>query len=229
MNWRTSSRSLPAIAAGVPLAMMRPPDKQVTVIGNRGDLAHVVRHDDARDAERVIEAADQPQHDAQRDRVETDERLVIDEELGVHHDRARKRDAARHAARELRGHQACGAAQSHGLELRQHQVPHEPFRQARVFAQRKRDVLVDVEVGQQRAVLEQHAHPATHAIKLATRKRGDVLPVEFDESAVGPGLAGDQAKQRRLATAARAHDGRDCAARKIEVDAREDLSRPPAL
>ena len=82
--------------------MMRPAGQQVAVVGDRGDLAHVVRDDDAADAERVVEAPDEPQHHAHRDRVEPDERLVVHEQLGIHHDRARERDAPRHAARELR-------------------------------------------------------------------------------------------------------------------------------
>ena len=229
MNWRTSSRSLPATSAGGPLAMMRPAGKQVAVVGDRGDLADVVRDDDAGDAERVVEAPDEPQHDAHRDRVESHERLVVHEELGIHHDRARERDAPRHAARELRRHQPGRAAQPHGLQLGQHQVAHQALRQPRVLPQRERDVLVDVEVGQQRAVLEQHAHAAAHPVQRRARQLRDFLAVELDEAPVRAGLPRDEPEQRRLAAAARAHDRRDRPAREIEVDSGKDLAAARAV
>ena len=51
-----------------------------------------------------------------------------------------------------------GAAQPHRMQLHQHERADERLRQIRVLAHRKRDVLEHVEIGEQRAVLEQHAH-----------------------------------------------------------------------
>ena len=111
--------------------------------------------------------------------IEPDEGLVVDEHLGVHHDRARERHAPRHAAGELRRHQPRGAAQAHGVQLRQHERADQPLRQVRVLAQREGDVLEDVEIREQRAVLEQHAHAPAQRVELAARRSvRDVPPVD---------------------------------------------------
>ena len=56
------------------------------------------------------------------------------------------------------GIRRLGAAQSDGLELHQHQAAQHGLRQARMFAHRESHVLEDIQVSEQRAVLEQHAH-----------------------------------------------------------------------
>ena len=45
-------------------------------------LLDIVRDDDAGQAERVIETADQPKIDAEGNRIESDERLVVDQDFG---------------------------------------------------------------------------------------------------------------------------------------------------
>jgi hypothetical protein len=81
----------------------------------------------------------------------------------------RARHPARHAARELARNAARGPAQAHGLQLRHHDVAQEALRQACVLAQRKCDVFVHVEIGQQRAILEQHPHAPAHPENLPAR------------------------------------------------------------
>ncbi len=172
MNCRTISDGKLCSSCGVPRATTLPPDSKIHRVGHRRDLRHVVRHHDAGEAERVVQAANQAQDDAHRDRVEADEGLVVDQDLRVHDDRARQRDAPRHAAGELRGHQLRGAAQTDRLQLGEHQLADQPLRQIRVLAQREGDVLEHVQIGEQRAVLEQHAHaPAQHVqgVRLTVR------------------------------------------------------------
>ena len=61
------------------------------------------------------------------------------------------------------GLESRGAAQADGLQLDEHDAAQQPLRQPRVLAQRERDVLEHVEVGEQRAVLEQHADAPAQA------------------------------------------------------------------
>ena len=117
------------------------------------------------------------------------------------------------------------AAQTHGLQFCQHQLPNQPLGQIGMFTQWERDVLEHAQVGEQRAVLKQHSHPAPQHIKLRARQGEHVLARDFDLAAVGHDLAGDQAQQRRLAGAAGAHDRGDFAARYLNIQTREH--RPP--
>ena len=114
--------------------------------------------DDARDAERLVHLLDEPQNEPEGDRIEPDERLIVDEQLRVHDNGARERHAPRHAAGELRRHEVGGAAQAHRLQLRQHELSDQRLGHIRVLAHWERDVLEYVQVGEQRAVLKQHAH-----------------------------------------------------------------------
>ena len=63
----------------------------------------------------------------------------------------------------------------------------------RMFAQRIGNVVKDIEIGEQRAGLEQHAHPLTHRIKTRTRHLRHVLAIKQDLSPVRRDLAADQA------------------------------------
>jgi hypothetical protein len=95
-----------------------------------------------------------------------------------------------------------------------------------VLAQRERHILEYVLVGEQRAVLKQHAHAPAQRIQLRAAQVADVDAVEQHLALVGPHLPGDQLEERRLAGAARPHDGRDAAACDLQVQPGED--RAPA-
>ena len=97
--WRTSS--------GVPCADDAALGDEVQVIDDLERLVDVVRDDDRRDAERVVQLADELADDAERDRVEPRERLVVEHEHRIERDRARERHATRHAARQLRRAEAA--------------------------------------------------------------------------------------------------------------------------
>ena len=81
-------------------------------------------------------------------------------QLGVERDRARQRDAPRHAARDLGDAQRRRAAQADGVQLHQHDVADHRLGEVGVLAQREGDVLEHRQVGEQRAELEQHAEAA---------------------------------------------------------------------
>ena len=142
-----------------------------------------MRHHDAGQPERIVQAADQAQDDAERNRIETDEGLIVDEDLRIHDDRARERHAARHAAGKLRGHERRRAAQAHRLQLGEHDQTDQPLRQIGVLAQRKGDVLEDAQVREERAVLEQHAHALAQRIQGIAAHGAHVLPGDEQRAA----------------------------------------------
>ena len=90
-------------------------------------------------------------------------------------------------------HQPCGAAQSDRLQLHEDQPPQQRLGQAGVFSDWKRDVFEHVEVGQQRAVLEQHAHAAAQGKQLAAPEPRQVVPEHADRTGRRRDLPGDQA------------------------------------
>ena len=101
-------------------------------------------------------------------------------QLGVERDRARERDAPRHAARDLRDAQRRRAAQADRVELHQHDVADHRLVEVGVLAQREGDVLEHRQIGEQRAELEQHAEPAAQREQLLRVARVDDLAVEAD-------------------------------------------------
>ena len=76
---------------------------------------------------RVVERADELADNAQRNRIEPCEGLVVHHEHRIQRDRARQCDAARHSSRELRWHQSRSAAQAHRMQFHQHEVTDELF------------------------------------------------------------------------------------------------------
>ncbi len=135
--------------------------------------------------QRAVQRLDQPHDDAHRDRIEADEGLIVDQQLRVHHDRPRERDAPRHAAGEFGRTELRRAAQAHGLQLHQHQLAQHALGQARVLAHRKRDILEHRQVGEQRAVLEQHADALAQCVQLGAPQRGDLPAEHADLAGVG--------------------------------------------
>jgi hypothetical protein len=95
-----------------------------------------------------------------------------------------------------------------------------------VLAQREGDVLVHAHVGEERAELEQHAHAPAHAVERVALQLVHGLARDAHFARRGLQLPADQAQQRRLAAAARAHDRHDLAARHAHRDAFEDRPAP---
>ena len=96
------------------------------------------------------------------------------------------------------------AAQADGVQLHQHEVADQVFGQLGVLAQRERDVLEHRHVGEQRAELEQHAHPPAQCGTAPSRSSScTTCAVDARPSPLlRPQLAADQAQDRRLAAAA---------------------------
>jgi len=119
MNCRTAAESLARLARNCAGGRRPRPAarQQITVVGDGGELVHVVGDHDAGDPECLVHVLDEAQDDTERDRIEPDERLIVDQQLRVHDNGPRQRHAPRHATRELPRHEPGGAAQPTACSL----------------------------------------------------------------------------------------------------------------
>ena len=112
-------------------------------------------------------------------------------------------------------------AQTHSVQLHQNKICDQLVVEIGVHLQRKRNVVEDVQVREQRGRLKQHANVAPHIKQLAARHRADVSTVEQHHTRIRAYLSADDPQQRRFASAARTHDRGDAAARHAERQAVE--------
>ncbi len=179
--------------------------QDVNIIGDVESHLDIVRHHNAAQAQRVVEAADQPRRDAQRNGVEPGKRLVIHHQRRIERNGPRHRHPSRHPARKLCGIKIARSTQPDGVELHQHQIANHRIRQIRVLTQGKRHVVEHAHIGKQGAELKQHAHAPPHGENLILRRTGQVLPLEPHRTPLGPDLPADQPQQRGLPPARCAH------------------------
>ena len=173
-------------------------------------------------ARHVGQGTDQLGGHAHRHQVQAGERFVVHDQFGVQRDCAGQRHPARHATGDFADLQARRATQAHGVELHQHDVADQLFRQVGHFPQRERDVVEDIQVGEQRPELEQHPESPAQPEQLSLVGRVDYLPVEHHAPAAGGVHAADQAQQCRFPTAGATQHGRDLAAGELQGDVVED-------
>ena len=113
-------------------------------------------------------------------------------------------------------------AQSHRVQLHQHQVTDQLFRQIGMLTQRERDILEHRQVGEQRPELEQHPELASHLEEPVAIQIGHRLVGHQDAAGAWLQLAADQAQDCRLAATGAAHDRDDLPARDGHRDALQD-------
>jgi hypothetical protein len=126
-------------------------------------------------------------------------------------------------------HELLRPTQAHGLELHQHQATQHGLGKTRMFAHRERHVLEHVQIGEQRAVLEQHAHALAQREQLTGGKRAHVLPQHLHRAGRRPYLAREQSQQRGLARAAGPHHCGDAALPDGQIEPVEDLPGADAV
>ena len=145
------------------------------------------------------------------DRIEAREGLVAEQDLGLHHDRAREGDAPEHAARELAREQPLDALESDGLQdprdLRRDLGP--GF--SHVLAQREPHVLEHGHRIEQRAVLEQHPDALADLAELALALVREGVSRDADLARVRSLEAADHAQERALAGSTAAEQQMDLA------------------
>ena len=166
-------------------------------VGHRERLLLVVRHVDEGDPDRLLDPLELDLEGLADLQVEGPERLVEQEHLRAHHERAGERDPLLLTARELPRPSRSDVAEMHELEhlLR----PHTPI-PARdpPLLESVRDVVEHGEVREERVRLEDGVDGTP-----VGRQVRDVAAVDQHDAGVRPLEAGDQAKGRRLAAAGR--------------------------
>ena len=90
-------------------------------------------------------------------------------------------------------------------------------------AQGKGHVLEDIDVGEQGAALEEHAHALAQPIQLGVPQGIHLLAKDPHHAMAGQQLAADESQQGGLARPARPHHRRDLAGGDLHVHAIEDL------
>ncbi len=179
-------------------------------------LLLVVRDVHGRDAQTRLQALQLVAQLHAELRVEVGQRLVEQEDPRLEHERPRDGDALLLAAGEL-GHVLVELRLAQ-LDLVGHRT-HEPvgLGLARLpDREAERDVLPHRHAGEERVVLEDHAHAAL----LARQPRGD-LAVDDDVAAARVDEAGERPQRRRLAAAGRPEEREELALVDLEVEPRD--------
>ena len=184
-------------------------------VGDLERLLLVVRHEDAREPDLVVEAPQPAPQLLAHLRVEGAEGLVEEEDPRLDGEGAGEGHALPLAPGEL-GRQAVGEpVELDELEELRHLLP--DLRLARPggprpHAQPEGDVLEDAHVTEERVVLEDEADAApAHVLPRL------VLSLEEDLPGVGPLEAGDDPQEARLARARRAEEGHELPRRDVEA------------
>ena len=166
-------------------------------VGHRERLLLVVGHVDERDPDRLLDPLQLDLEGLAHLQVERSERLVEQEHLRAHHERAGERDALLLAARELPRPSRSDVAEVHELEhLLRPRTPI-PARDPPLL-QAVRDVVEHREVREERVRLEDRVDGPP-----VGRQARDVAAVDQHDAGVRPLEAGDQPEGRRLAAAGR--------------------------
>ena len=188
-------------------------------IRHRESLVLVMRDEDGRDAELLLDLADGAAQLLADLGVERAERLVEQEHFGPVRECAGDRDALLLAAREL-GRQAL----VHALERDELQelraAGHALGAADAPDPQREFDVVRDAHVAEQRVVLEHEADAA-----VAGRDPGDVPAVQRDAAVVHLDEAGDGAQQGALAAAGGPEQDQELALLDLQRDVVDDRMR----
>ena len=141
--------------------------------------------------------------------VERRERLVHQQQVGMHHQRPRKADALAHAAGQFLGIGVLEAVETDQIDRRQRARAALDAVDAERL-QSEFDVLQNRQPGKQRKRLEHHGD--------AVRRSRDGLAAAFGVARGCRDQAGDDAQQRRLARAGAAEQADDLAGMQRQID-----------
>ena len=103
------------------------------------------------------------------DRIEPRGRLVEEQDLRVHRQRASHRGALLHSAAQLRGHEVLEACQAHLLQLDPHHDLDGRFFKMGVLAQRQRHIFAHRHGAEKRPALKRHSHLLANLVHLVVR------------------------------------------------------------
>ena len=176
-------------------------------VGQRHGFGLIVRDEDDREVELLLQLLDLKAHGFAQLRVEVGKRLVQQHDLRVGDDGARQRDALLLSAGEVARIDLFHAVQTGVLERHLDALDHLRLRHL-AHAQREGHVFKDVHVRPNREGLENHAQPALlrrHIQVFALDADGPAAQVDFAVAQIFK--SGDHAQRGRLAAAAGPQEG----------------------
>ncbi|CAN93297.1 hypothetical protein predicted by Glimmer/Critica [Sorangium cellulosum So ce56] len=204
-----------------------PLDHEERLVRDAERARHVVRDHHARHLEARPRLLDQIVDHPARQRIEPAGRLVVDEDLGLQHQRARQAHALALPAGQLRRHPVLLVLEAERVQHAHDLVADVPLRHVLpVLAQRERHVVEDRQRVEQRRVLEHHAEPLAHPVHLEIIERAHVHAVDPDVTGGRPLQPDEQPEQRGLASARPADDHRRLGPPEVHGDAVQHLRRP---
>ena len=171
-----------------------------------------MRDHDERDADVALDALELDLHRLAELQVERAQRLVEQQHLRLHHERARERDALLHAARELRRLGLLAAREPHQLERLGRLAPALGLVHLALL-QAVGDVVEHRHVREQRVLLEDRVDVA-----LVRRDADGRAAADLDLARRRLVEAGDHAQRRGLPAARRAEQREELPGTHLEVD-----------
>src|SRR2546423_4477504 len=185
------------------------------------DVVHLVRDEDGRHVFEVAQLDCEFADGSRRRRVEAGGRLVEQDYLRAADERARDADSPAHAARKLNRHLVNSVFEVYEAEHSPDLLLDLLFGDA-LLVQTVRDVVVDRERVEERALLEDHTDLLSDAHHLGLRVVRDVFAVNEYATLVGLQKAEDEFYRGRLAAARAAEDDLGLAFAHLEAHAVED-------
>src|SRR5438128_96495 len=191
------------------------------VIADMKGRPDVMGNDHAGDGEPLARMDDDHVDSLGRDRIQPGGRFVIEHDLGIANDGARKSDALAHAAGQLGRELLFDVVQIDDRELFLHLFQDLLLGHASrvVLAQWEGDVVAHRHRIEEGGALEYHAHPLAEDGQLLPAHGGDVLAVHDDLAAVRLEESHDVLHQHRLAAPRPAQHHGGGALHHLEVDA----------
>ena len=193
------------------------------LVGHHVGELDVVGHHDGRVADARLQLGDELGHQSRIGRVEPGRGLVEEDHLRLHGEGPRDAHALAHPARQLGGHEVVGAGQAHEREQPVDAVGDLALVEARVLAQRVRDVLEDGQRVEERGALKDEAGAPPERQHRFLPQAVDPRAEQEDLAGIRPDEAIGDAQEHGLARAAAAHDGERRALRQGHAHTREHL------
>src|ERR1041385_1455891 len=191
------------------------------LVAHRERALHVVRDDDARDAELLLEPGDEVVHPRRVDGIQARRGLVVQDDFGANGDRARQRDALLHAARQVCWPHQLDTRKAHELERPRHALVDLLLAHlvAEVLLEAVRDVVPHVERVEESAALEEHGDALPEHAELLGPHFRHFVAVELDRARVRLQEADEHLQHDAFADSGTADDRQRRTAGYLQIEA----------
>ncbi len=177
-----------------------------------------MRHHHDRGPEAGPKVEDQLVEPPSRHRIQPRRRFVEKEDLRIEGQRSGERRALLHAAADLRGFEIIESAEADEGKFHPSDAPDFAGRQARVLAERQRDVFQQRHRAEEGAALEEHSDAPPHPLAPGFARRGGGPAIIEDLALRRLFEAHQMSQQRALATPAASNDEEDLASPNGKMD-----------